>query len=605
MALSVISSVTFEGQPQGLSSFLRAGVMYVFWYAPIDDMGHSRLHWKPHTAADFTEITPALSASFQNVTALYHTASDQLLVVWDDGRSQLGLLDGVVYSARFNVLTGALVSGPTLLFPGAKPQLSYCGAIGSNFLLYYLMSKVAGIYGKLSTDGGVTWYSGEPILTNQVLASTQVKVLPYDANHVAIAQLGTDPRGLAEISVLTRTRPLVAIVKHPTVANQFFVAEPSKYDDTTLTDNLRGGLVLSTDNTSLYQLGGVVQGTSDGVGAVALITVTGTAPAVTASAVTAGNGDDLQSYTLTPALGSLAVDMPGASCAVALAISSTHGYVAEYTDNSAVLGQLIVVDLSSGATGTVVTGLAGVRAVGVANFATPTPLIFVATTESSVERLRVYQQNALTPALLLNTKLPARVNSLTVIPSPVYPNGARILASMVDRFSVYDYNTASTPVVLLDSYHFSGAGQFFKAAVATNSNIVLASRESGVLVLSPTGRVIAQLTVSGKTVNPWVPATSYSLGDFRKPRSRHPFTRHRMYFRCTTAGTSGASEPAWTTTGTVVDAGAQWTAQGVLDGLVTDIALDETAKRIYAVGSAGGVLGTDGRLWVLSANGLI
>ena len=604
MALSSISPITLEGQPLGLSSFLRAGVMYVFWYSPINDTGLKRLHWKPHTGLNFTEITPDFSTDFRNVSVLYHPATDQIVVVWDDGQGQVGVADGTVYGARFDAVTGALVAGPTLLFPGSKPQLSYRGTAGSHFVLYYLTPKVGGVYGRLSVDGGLAWQSGMPLLTNQALSTTSVKVVAYDPTHVSIAQLGRDTRSLSEIGVLQRTRPLVAIVKHPTVANQFFVAEPSKFDNTSLVDNLRGGLALSTDKTKLYHLGGVVQGTSDTVGAVALITITGTVPAVTASAATGGNGDDLRGYDLTPALSTPTVDMPGSSFAVALAVTNTHGYVAEYSDASAVLGQLIVVNLSTGTTGTVFTGVTGVRAVGTTDFMA-TPLIFVASTESGIERLRVYQQNALTPTLLLNTKLPARANSITVIPSPVYPNGARVLVSMVDRFNIYDYNSAATPMVLVDSYRFSGGGQFFKAAVALNGNIVVSSSEAGVVVLNSTGRVLAQIGVSGKVVAPWTPSTAYSVGNFRKPREGHQFARNRTYFRCTTAGTSSSAEPSWAATGTIIDGGAQWTAQGSTDGLVTDVMLDETTKRIYAVGSAGGVLGTDGRVWVLAAGGLL
>jgi hypothetical protein len=43
----------------------------------------------------------------------------------------------------------------------------------------------------------------------------------------------------------------------------------------------------------------------------------------------------------------------------------------------------------------------------------------------------------------------------------------------------------------------------------------------------------------------------------------------------------------------------------VVDSVAVDVALDETAKRIYAVGNVGGDLGTDGRVWILNAAGLI
>lgn len=605
MSLSSISAITLEGQPQELSSFLRSGVMYLLWHSPINDTGLKRLRWKPHTGIDFTEVVPSLAFDFRNISAIYHPSSDQLVVVWDDGRSVVDSVNGSIYIARFNVLTGALISGPTVIYSGSSPKLSYRTTAGDLMVLYHLTPKSGGVYSHISSNGGVTWQSGEPIITNQVLKTTQIEVVPYDSGHVSIAQLGGDPRGLAEIGMLQRTRPICSIVKHPTVAGQFFIGEPSKFDNTTIIDNLRGGLVLSTDNSKLFHLDGLQQGTSDSVNSVALLTVTGTSVAVTASAgpASGANGDDLVSYSLVPALGALNVDLSGASYAVALDVSATHGYIAEYSDSSGVLGQLSVIDLSSGSTATVFTGVTAVRAVGVANFL-GTPLIFVATTEGGLEKLRVYSQNALIPTLLLTTKLPARANSITIAVHPTNVSGARVLVSMVDRFNIYEYNSSSTPVMLVDSFQFSGGGQFFKSVVAASGSIVVAAGNAGALVMSSSGRIKAQLKVSGKVVSDWTANTSFTSGQFVKARDRHQSSRLRLYFRCTTTGVSGNSEPSWASSGTILDSGAQWTAQGTIDGVATDVALDETSKRIYIVGVAGGDLGTDGRLWILNAGGL-
>jgi hypothetical protein len=604
MSLSSISPITLEGLPQDLSSFLRSGVMYVLWHSPINDTGLKRIHWKPHTGLDFTDVIPALNFNFKNVTALYHPGSDQLVIVWDDGQNETRVRNGSIYIARFNVLTGALLAGPTIIFQGSNPKLSYKTTAGDDMTLYFLTAKSEGIYGSLSFDGGLTWDSAEPIITNQVVMTKNFEVIPYDASHVAIAQLGADPRRMMEIGMLQRTRPLSCIVKHPTLANSFFVGEPSKFDNTTLTDHQRGGLVLATNNTKLYHLDGVQQGSSDSVGAVALVTVTGAAPAVSASAGPTGNGDDVNEYSLVPAAGSLNVDLPGASFAVSLDVSSTHAYVAEYADNSAVLGQFIVVDLSSGTTSTPLSGIAAVRAVGVANFLA-TPLIFVATTESSVERLRVYQQNALTPTLLLNTKLPARVNSINVLVHPSSLTGARLLVSMVDRFNIYEYTGAAAPVTLVDSFFFAGGGQFFKSVVSTGGSIVTAAGDAGVVVLDYNGKIKSQVRVSGRVISAWSQSTAYTAGQMVVPRARHQFARNRFYFTCSSSGTSGSSEPAWALTGTMTDGSAQWTPTAVVDGVVSDVAIDESTKRIYAVGTTGGALGTNGRLWVLDARGLL
>lgn len=604
MAVSPITGITQEDQPQELSSFLRAGVAYVFWATPVLGLAR-RIRWKPHSSADYTEVIPSLLQNYNNVSCIYDPVLDHLVVVWDDGDALDGSRNGTLFMARFNPVTAALISGPTTLFQGASARLSYLTTTQNNkFLIYYKTAKSLGVYGRRSEDGGLTWQSAYSLVTGQVNGTSALEVVPYDGVHVSVAQLGRSTRTLNEISMLQRTRPLSNIVKHPTVANKYFIGEPSKFDNTTLTDNQRGGLVLATDNSKLYHLDGVVQGTSDSINAVALITATGTVLSVDASAGPTGNGDDLNSYTLTPAAGTLNVDLPGTSYAVSLAVSAAYGYVAEYADNSGTGGQFIVVDLSTGSTGTVFSGVTGVRAVGVANFLSP-KLIFVASTESGVERLRVYQENALTPTLLLNTKLTSRANSITVAVDPTNASGALLYVACVDRLNVYRYTSSTVPVQLIDTLTLSGGSTFYRAMVATNGNVVLAAGTAGVLVLNAEGRILAQTPVSGKIVVDWTPSKAYALNDLVKPRAQHQFARSRFYFRNTTAGTSGTSEPSWAATGTVSDSGAAWQAVGLVDGIVSDIALDETGKKIYAVGVAGGVLGTDGRVWVLNATGLI
>jgi hypothetical protein len=603
MAVSPITGITLEDQPLELSSFLRSGVTYVFWATPV--VGRSRrIRWKPHSSGDFTEVIPDRLDLYNNVSCIYDPTSGHLVVVWDDGDALDNSRNGTLYIARFNPLTAALISGPTILFQGAAARLSYLTAVqNSKLLLYYKTAKNMGVYGRRSEDGGLTWGNAYPLITGQVNSTAALEVVPYDGVHASIAQLGSSTKTLTEVSMLQRTRPLTSIVKHPTIANTYFVGEPSKFDNTTLTDNLRGSLVLSTDNTTLFHLDGVVQGTSDAVNAVAKIEAVGTVLSVIASAGPSGNGDDLVSYSLTPVL-DVATDLPGTSYAVSLAVTPTHGYVAEYADNSGTAGQFVVVNLSTRTTATVFSGITGVRAVAVANFLTP-KLIFVASTESGVERLRVYQENALTPTLLLNTKLTSRVNSITVAVDPTNASGALLYVSCVDRLSIYQYVNSSLPVQLVDSLTLAGGSNFFQTVVASNGNVVAATGNAGVMVLSPEGKVLAQLAVSGKPVLDWFPSKAYALNALVKPRAQHQFARSRYYFKATTGGTSGSAEPSWAATGTVIDNTAQWTAVGLVDGVVTDVALDETTQKIYAVGVVGGVLGTDGRVWVISATGLI
>lgn len=609
MPVSVITGITQEDQPQELSSFLRSGVAYVFWATPVLGL-QRRIRWKPHNSGDYTEVIPSLLHLYQDVSCLYDPSSDNLVVVWGDGSEADGVANGNLYIARFNPVTAALVSGPTPLFQGSKARLCYIStAQSSKFLLYYKTAKNRGVYGRRSEDGGLTWGNSYPLITGQVSGTSAIEVVPYDGAHVSVSQLGSGPKTLREAGMLQRTRPLTSIVNHPTLAGQFFIGEPSKFDNTTLTDNLRGALVAATDGSKLYHLDGVAQGTSDSIGSVALVTDTATVLSVGASAGPTGNGDDLNTYTLTPSSIAINVDLPGASCAVGMAVTPSYGYVAEYSDSSAVLGQFIVVDLATGTTGTVFTGVTGVRAVGVANFLTP-KLIFVASTESGIERLRVYEENALTPNLLLNTKLTSRANAITIAADASNPAGALIYVSCVDRVNVYRYTNSSTPVLLVDSLSLPGGngGSFFQLKIATNGNVVAAVGNTGVVVFDSTGKTLAHSPVSGKPVPDWVPSKAYALNDLVKPRSSHPFSRSRTYFKATTAGTSGISEPSWVidiTAGTVLDAGARWTPVGLTDGIATGIALDETTHRIYAAGTAGGVLGTDGRIWVMDAKGLI
>jgi hypothetical protein len=59
----------------------------------------------------------------------------------------------------------------------------------------------------------------------------------------------------------------------------------------------------------------------------------------------------------------------------------------------------------------------------------------------------------------------------------------------------------------------------------------------------------------------WAASTAYALNDLRMPTSAK---ENGIYYKCTTAGTSGSTEPAWPTTigATVADGTAVWTAEG-------------------------------------------
>jgi hypothetical protein len=73
-------------------------------------------------------------------------------------------------------------------------------------------------------------------------------------------------------------------------------------------------------------------------------------------------------------------------------------------------------------------------------------------------------------------------------------------------------------------------------------------------------RVYAYAAVSGSPVSLriWEPSTAYVVGEYLIPSSAN-LTGY--FYKCTTAGTSGTTEPAWTVLGPWSDGGAVWTYQ--------------------------------------------
>jgi hypothetical protein len=607
MALSAIAGVTIEGAPVELGSFIRNGVVYVVWNSLIPAPSLRRLNWKPHNALDFTEVFTQ-AATFRNVTVIYDPVADDLLAIWDDGLGEDGVRNGTLYSARFNVLTGEYTVEPAPLFPGTNPRLGYLTrTIDQRFLLYYRTPRSYGVYGRVSDTGGAVWESAYPLITGKVSGTQAVEVVPYDDSRVSVAQLGVEARPLQELTTFKRTRPLSSILRHPSDATKLFVAEPSRLNDTTVTDYLRGRLTLSTDNSVLYHTDGVVAGTSDGINAVALLTLANDTLTVSASAGPNGNGDDVAAYTLVPAFVS-ASEMPGSTgVLVDFDVSATYGYAALYADSSGTAGELVVVTLSTMTPTSALSGIGAVRAVSVANFLA-TPRVFVATFESSVNRLRVYDENGTSPTLLSNVPLPARVNGVLATAHPTNATAVRLIVSMVDRVGVYDYFGAGAPVILHDAVTPTMAlygAQSFKVVRTPSGKLVVPLGNGGVAVYDEELRLKAMTKVSGLVVNTWVPGTAYSINTLIRPRATHEFAPARYYFKATVGGTASNAEPRWTSSGNVSDGTVTWVAQGLTDGVVTDVAVDEGTKRVYAVGVAGGNMGTEGRVWVIDARGVL
>jgi hypothetical protein len=96
--------------------------------------------------------------------------------------------------------------------------------------------------------------------------------------------------------------------------------------------------------------------------------------------------------------------------------------------------------------------------------------------------------------------------------------------------------------------------------------------QSGHVPLEYDGTNIGYVTRSHTA---WVAATAYTVGQIRRPITATPY-----YYVCTTAGTSGGAQPAWSTTvgGTTTDNTVVWTT--------------------YEVPKGDTVMGGLGRLWV-------
>jgi hypothetical protein len=603
VSVSAISVVTEEGHASSVAGFARAGVVYVAWVTPTGVGNLHRIQWKPHTGANFSEVKSGFAAPFQNLSTVYIQPSDRVLVAWD---VDSGTGDGQVFTAQFDALTAALLSGPTAVAIGARPSLALRGGVdGSDVLLTYGLRSKGVPYTRYSGDGGSVWSDATPVLTNQVASLQDVEIVPFDDNHLSMVQLGKASRRLAELGSLSRTRPLVGIAAHPSLADRYFVVEPNGSSD--LSDLLRGGLSVKRDGSGVLTFDGGRVGVDDSVGSLALLGTSGLVPTVVASATYAGSpdGDDISTFSLVPAYTST-TELDGAlGKLVSADVSTAFAYVAEYSDvaNPTTGGTLVVLRLSDLVSASVLSGLKACRAVGVGIPPSGTPAIFVATSEGSLEKLRIYTENGLTPAPASTHALPARANAVRV--ELASATSGTVSVSMVDRLNIYTFTSLSGPLSLRSSFLLPTGGQFFKTRLAANGNIVCAAGTAGVVVFRPTGRMISQLIPSTLPVSFWKPFTAFPLNSLMQPTSPGPFSAQRYYFKATTGGTTTGYHPTLALTGTIADGTVIWTPQATIDPVVTDVAVDQPRSRIYAVGLCGGAASTNGRVWTLNAAGLV
>lgn len=111
------------------------------------------------------------------------------------------------------------------------------------------------------------------------------------------------------------------------------------------------------------------------------------------------------------------------------------------------------------------------------------------------------------------------------------------------------------------------------------------------------GRTVTIANNNGSTASAYATSTGYAIGD-----AVVPTTPAGLWYECTTAGTSGGTEPTWPTAAgaTVTDGGVVWTCRGKITTSYTDIAtlhdiLSDIEADATALVEVAGVVANDRR----------
>lgn len=618
MAITPIVQVTEEGFVTALSSFMRGGEVFLAW-ALKSAIKETQILWKRHSAAYGVGVLGKAAAAFKDITTAAVPASDALVVAYTDSDvvSQTAG-EPSLYIVRFAVETGDVLTAPQRLGYGVKPALVYRGGVaGDRLLLSYGSGKRGALYVRESDDGGVSWSDERPVLNNYVSFTKTLAVAAVDDEHLSVLQVGDSARKMLEVAAVTRTRPLVSIVRHPTMSARVLVAEPTWYDATYLTDYMRGALRLSRDGTKLYWLDGVRLGTSDSLNEVCQAEVTAQTVSIVSSFHNAnadtGLSDNLVSFTFPDLASGPVADCFGYPSSVPVGIdfdvSNDYAYVAGTkeiapTTNGGALDVVRLADMTSARVWGPSTTVLG-RAVAVALPPSGTPVVFVGVNDGGQEKLRIYTESGMAPTFVTSHKMPARINKLFVTMSSA--SSGFVYVSMVDRLNVYRIEGLDQPIRLDTQIPILTNGSFHQVATVSNGNIVAAMGAGGVAVFSKNGAMLGQIPLTGIHPPLWAPGQVRALGDLVIPTSQSLYTSKRMCFKCTTAGTSSKAEPVWAPAsyGTVADGSAVWTEFGSTDPCVTGVVVDEARARIVAVGIVGGAKGTQGRVYSIKAPVLV
>lgn len=595
MSVSAITRIVSEGFSHDLDAFTLNGVEYIAWTSN-GGLGVLRtLSWRDNTLVETAKVEAQYAHPYVVPSVLAIPSQGALLVVCQGDASNAPQL----YVLRFNLTTGARLSGPTWLAAGARPRvMARPSAADVEVVLTYANLRKGAVYVRRSIDGGQTWLAEQPVLNQKVVDTAEVTAVPFDANHISIAQVGTDGRVLVELGSLTRTRPLTAILKHPTAADRVLVAESSNRNSE-LADNLRGRIIQSATDEVVVPTRTRV-GADDGIGDLALLDVSGMTPAVVVSQTLPAGGNGISRVVLD---GSLTVratieGLFGNNAAVVDAdvCSSGRVLVAGYSDLSNVGGLALVL---ANNTFSVPDATALMRAVAIDAGCNVTAS--ARTLTAGGERL-VLGADPSTPSQYTH-KLPARGDE--VLAQMTDASNGVIYVATADRLLAYEVKGIGNPISLRQTLLMLTRGRFMRVLLTPGGNLLCALGEGGLAVYAPGGECLAQIIPSTFYVAPWQASKAYGVGDFTAPTASSTYARARRYFRCTQAGASAKFEPAWGPGYTVVDGGARWVEQGTVDPVVTDVCYDYSRKRIYAVGVLGGATGTQGRVWAFDGRWLL
>lgn len=600
MTISPISILVEEGHVTSQTQFEVGGVPYLMWTSPIRTEGHRQLRWRAYNAPASSTVDAKLAGPFGHLAAI-DRGDGTVLVLYDDDTFDTGP-DPVIRFGIFNRATGDVVRAPVPLDTGARPAA--VALTSTRVVVAYLIKLTGRVHVQNSFDGGLTWRGREPVIGNKVQGTEGLSVVRFDDGTLTLAQIGKDTRPLRELGALVRTRPVVGIQRFESGAVYTFEAAQRVVAGVPqLSDNLRAAF-------DIGELGEIVcastarQGTSDGYEAVTRLDVRGTTLAVAESyPVTATEpGADVSFVRMDGTPPKHYPLVTGASDVVtSVAVTPALVYFTSYSDVSGD-GRFSVIRQSDGVAVPQMLGVA-CRTLCRAENPGAMPVVAVAYSDGLGEWVRFYVENADTPVLAATHKLHGRANQLAFHLDTVGHGWLYVGTS--DYLAIYEVRGIDGPIWLREVYRVRGDGTVHTLIPCANGNVVAAMGAAGVMVFNARGERLAQLTPSGVAVDFWRSGRTYGVGDLVRPTEANPYAPQGRYFRCTQAGSAGTNEPAWASTGTVVDAGARWVEQGPLDPVVVGVTVDEDAKRIYAVGLLGGPTGTSSKVYVLAADGLV